>query len=191
MADMTFVSRCLNSDVIIFYRCYQDKVPFIEKLVSLGRLVIYDIDDFVFQSNGRFNSDVETHLINRYLNNVNCYSASTKMLLDQMPRNGVPRFVRINCVDQKTVAVLTEKKKTIPKRRFRIGWTVGINRREMQDFAKQFLKILNNMKVDVEFWYFGKMDDFYKYTKLRESVRLWHPLVISKKCFRSFPSSVN
>lgn len=165
MADMSFVNRCLNSDVIVFYRCYHEKTPFIQKLVSLNKLVIYDIDDYVFQENGRFNSEVERKLIYKYLDIVNCYTATTKVLLDQMPKNGVPRFVRENCIDNKTVAVLTDNKKTLPKTRFRIGWTVGINRREMQEFAKQFLKILNNLKMDFEFWYFGKTDDFYKYTK--------------------------
>jgi ADP-heptose:LPS heptosyltransferase len=163
--DGDFKSKCMASDVIIFYRCYQPLVEFIRKLVSLNKLVIYDIDDYVFQSGAAlFNSKGEATLINEYLREVNCYSASTETLLEQMPQNDRPRFIRVNAIDQDTFNLLSNPNMVmVNKKRYRIGWTTGINRVEMQNFVESFLGILNSkIQGGCEFWYFGKNDSFYR-----------------------------
>lgn len=165
MADKDYYSRCINSDVIIYYRCYSDQTAFIEKLDSLGKLVIYDIDDYVFQNGGRFNTAHELKVINQYFNAANCYSASTQTLLDKFPKNDNPRFVRKNCINKQTFNILSSDKYRKENERFRVGWTVGINRREMQDFAIELLGLLDVPDMGIDFYYFGKMDDFYKRTK--------------------------
>lgn len=164
-----FTNKCLNSDVIVFYRCYFKKNNFINELVRLGKLVIYDIDDFVFQKHGRFNSDMERQLINNYISAVNCYTASTPTLLKQIPINKKPRYVRRNAIDERTYSLLSSYNKK-PNKRFRIGWLAGINRNEMHFFMKEFIRNLNASLPNVEFWYFGKMDSFYRYAKTMKNI---------------------
>lgn len=172
MASREYTSECLNSDVIIYYRCYNDQSYLIKRLCEMGKLVIYDIDDYVFQVGGRFNSSHEIKMISQYFNSVNCYTASTETLLAQMPKNNKPRFVRENFFNNETFKILSNDKYKKPRPYFRIGWTVGINRREMQDYAKKFLRILNKMKLkEFEFYYFGKSDDFYRFTKSLDNIK--------------------
>lgn len=173
MSDKNYVQRCLNSDVIIYYRCYSNQDHLINKMVAMGKLVVYDIDDYVFQKGGKFNTDYDVQMISRYLDVVNCYMASTKTLLEQMPKNDKPRFIRENCYDQKTFDLLSQKiKRKNVKNGFRVGWTVGINRREMQEFAQKLLMDLDRRNIpNIEFWYFGKMDSFYSFTKKLKNIK--------------------
>jgi ADP-heptose:LPS heptosyltransferase/glycosyltransferase involved in cell wall biosynthesis len=164
--DPGFDKRCSESDVIIFYRCYYQKSNLVRQLVSLEKLVVYDIDDYVFQVGNMavFNSREEAALIHDYLKEVNCYSAATSTLLKQMPNNDKPRFVRRNAIDQETFQLLSNINVVTNKKKFRIGWTTGINRIEMHNFMESLLGLLSTkvMPGQIEFWYFGKNDAFYR-----------------------------
>jgi ADP-heptose:LPS heptosyltransferase len=90
--------------------------------------------------------------------------ASTPKLLEQMPKNNRPRFVRPNMIDQRTYDLLAANNVVSRKNKYRIGWMTGINRKEMQDFILSLLHQIDLKMTNVEFWYFGNADDFYKQT---------------------------
>lgn len=144
------------ADVIVLYR-YLLGDNEIERLIGLGKFVIYDLDDDVTEDNPKYNKTANRRFALHWLKNAKAITVATNFLKNAIPHHE-KCYVRKNAVPFEKfpdVAVKSKNKKVI-----HLGWLAGVNRIESTDFVLKLLKKLC-LKKKIRFTYFGKTEEFY------------------------------
>ena len=150
-----------RADVIVLYRFLIGDSE-LERLKS-NKILIYDIDDYVFEEFGKYNTVYERRHCLNWIKKAVKVTVASKYLSDVIPFKD-KSYVRSNGLPIKEFKKLDYVKKLSDVDLLRIGWLGGINRNENNDFVISLLERITE-KYKIRFTYFGKTDVFYNQLK--------------------------
>lgn len=154
-------SKLYDADVIVLYRFLVNDSE-IEYLKNNKKPLIYDIDDYVFEELGKYNTSYQRRYALHWLKQADIVTVTTPYLANVIEEKE-KCTVRKNAVPVKEFKKLDFTKK-IKSENLRIGWLGGINRNESNSFILDLLRGVAS-KRPTTFIYFGKTEEFYQSLK--------------------------
>ena len=150
-------NKLYNANIIVLYRFITNDSE-IDSLKS-DKIIFYDIDDYIFEEEGKYNNIFERRHCLHWMSKVNCITTTTKYLLNVNPEKN-KCYIRKNAIPIEEFQKITYTKNIKNEEILRIGWLGGINRNENNDFICSFLeRICRRHKI--YFLFFGKDFSFF------------------------------
>ena len=149
------------ADVIVLYRFLIGDAEL--ENIKDHKIIIYDIDDFIFEEFGKYNTVYERRHCLNWLKKSVRVTVTNEYLGEKIPFEN-KTYIRNNAVFVPDFKKLDYIKKLNDSETLRVGWLGGINRNENNQFVISFLERIVE-KYKIRFTYFGKNEHFYNRIK--------------------------
>lgn len=145
-----------NADVIVLYR-FMFPDSYIKGLLKKGKTLVYDIDDYTFEENGKYNTPSVRKQALEWMQDADLVTVSTHHLKTKL-EDSDKGYVRRNAIPIK------EFRKFLPRninKNLRIGWLNAGHKYDSNEFVISLLQKIC-VKSKITLIYFGNTEEFYR-----------------------------